>query len=57
MTHNSNHADLLAFISGTTALISVTSIQPYVTLVASLVAIISGAFAIRYYIKATKRYD
>jgi hypothetical protein len=57
MTHNSNHADLLTFISGTTALISVTSIQPYVTLVASLVAIISGAFAIRYYIKATKRYD
>lgn len=57
MAHNSNHADLLTIVSGTTALISVTSIQPYVTLIASLVAILSGIFAIRYYIKASKKYD
>jgi hypothetical protein len=57
MAQNSNHADILTLISGTTAVISVKSIQPYVTLIASLVAIISGAFAIRYYYKASKKYD
>lgn len=55
MVHNSNHSDLLTIVSGTSAFISVVNVQPLVSLVASLIAIISGVFAIRYYIKATKR--
>jgi len=34
--------------------LSVANIQPIVTLIASVVAIISGIFAIRYYYNATK---
>jgi len=56
MVHNSNHSDLLTIVSGTSAFISVVNVQPIVSLMASLVAIISGIFAIRYYIKATKRF-
>lgn len=56
MVHNSNQSDLLTILSGTTAFISVANVQPIVSLIASLIAIISGAFAIRYYIKATKRF-
>jgi len=56
MVHNSNQSDLLTILSGTTAFISVANVQPIVSLIASLIAIISGAFAIRYYIKAAKRF-
>jgi len=56
MVHNSNQSDLLTIVSGTTAFISVANVQPVVSLIASLIAIISGVFAIRYYIKATKRF-
>jgi hypothetical protein len=56
MVHNSNQSDLLTILSGTTAFISVVNVQPIVSLIASLIAIISGLFAIRYYIKATKRF-
>jgi hypothetical protein len=51
-----NHnADLATIISVSGAMLSIANIQPIVTLVASLVAIISGVFAIRYYIKATNK--
>jgi hypothetical protein len=51
-----NHnADLATVVSLTTAALSIANIQPIVTLVASLVAIVSGVFAIRYYIKATDK--
>jgi hypothetical protein len=51
-----NHnADLATVVSVSGAVLSIANIQPIVTLVASLVAIISGVFAIRYYIKATNK--
>lgn len=53
---HSNQADTLTILSGTTAFISIVSIQPIFTLLASIVAIISGLFAIRYYIKAAKKF-
>jgi hypothetical protein len=53
---NSSQADTLTIVSGTSAFISITSIQPLFTLLASFIAIISGIFAIRYYIKATKKF-
>jgi hypothetical protein len=36
-------------------MLSIADIQPIVTLIASLIAIISGLFAIRYYVKATNK--
>ncbi len=56
MVHNSSQSDLLTIVSGTSAFISIANVQPIVSLLASLIAIISGVFAIRYYIKATKKY-
>lgn len=56
MVHNSNQSDLLTIVSGTSAFISVVNVQPVVSLLASLIAIISGLLAARYYIKATKRF-
>jgi fermentation-respiration switch protein FrsA (DUF1100 family) len=56
MTPQSNHADFGMVLSITSAAISIASIQPIVTFVASLVAIVSGVFAIRYYYKAAKKF-
>jgi len=56
MTPHSNQADFGMVLSITSAAISIASIQPIVTFVASLVAIVSGAFAIRYYYKAAKKF-
>jgi hypothetical protein len=50
-----NNADLATVVSLSGAVLSIANIQPIVTLLASLVAIISGVFAIRYYIKATNK--
>jgi len=50
-----NNADLATLVSVSGAILSIADIQPIVTLIASLVAIISGLFAIRYYIKATNK--
>jgi hypothetical protein len=49
------NADFATAISVSGAILSIANIQPIVTLIASLVAIISGFFAIRYYIKATNK--
>jgi len=54
MTPHSDRADLSTIMSIMGAAISITNIQPIVTLLASLVAIVSGVFAIRYYYKAIK---
>jgi hypothetical protein len=54
MGPQSNQADLSMMVSVTGAIVSITNIQPIVTLIASLVAIVSGIFAIRYYYKASK---
>ena len=51
-THN--YADSATIVSISSALLSIANFQPLVTLVASLVAIVSGVFAIRYYYRATK---
>ena len=52
---NHNLADSATIVSISSALLSIANFQPLVTLVASLVAIVSGGFAIRYYYNATKK--
>ena len=47
--------DTLLLISGSTAYISLNIIQQYVSITAALVAILSGVFAIRYYIIRSKK--
>lgn len=47
--------DTLLLISGSTAFISLNVIQQYVSITAALVAILSGVFAIRYYIIKSKK--
>jgi hypothetical protein len=49
-----NLADTAASISILSAVVTISSIQPYVSLTAGLVAIVSGIFAIRYYYWKTK---
>jgi hypothetical protein len=51
--HNADLATVVVSLTG--AALSIANIQPIVTLIASLVAIVSGVFAIRYYIKATNK--
>lgn len=43
---NQQHDYFFGITSGTFALISLANIQPYLTLIASLIAIISGAVSI-----------
>jgi hypothetical protein len=52
---NNNQADQSTIVSLVSATLSITSIQPLFTLLASLVAIVSGVMAIRYYYKMTKK--
>jgi hypothetical protein len=49
-----NLADASASISILSAVVTISSIQPFVSLTAGLVAIVSGLFAIRYYYWKTK---
>jgi hypothetical protein len=52
----SNHqADQSTIVSVVSAILSLSDIQPLFTLIASLVAIVSGIMAIRYYYKMTKK--
>lgn len=51
---NHTQADVSASISVLSAVITISSIQPLVSLCAGLVAIVSGIFAIRYYYWKTK---
>jgi hypothetical protein len=55
MTPHSNQADIGTGISVLSAIVSISTIQPIVTLVAGLIAIISGIMAIRYYYNVTKK--
>jgi hypothetical protein len=57
MTQDSSQALVSTGVSLTAASLTLTQVQPFVTLCAGLVAIISGIFAIRYYYKATKKFD
>jgi hypothetical protein len=56
MTHHT-HADISATISILSAVITISTIQPFVSLCAGLVAIVSGIFAIRYYYWKTKHMN
>ena len=55
MAQDSSQALVNTGISLTAASVTLTQVQPFVTLLAGLTAIISGIFAIRYYYKATKK--
>jgi hypothetical protein len=55
MTQHSSQADIGTGISVLSAIVSISTIQPIVTLVAGLIAIVSGIMAIRYYYNATKK--
>lgn len=55
MTPHSNQADIGTGISVLSAIVSISTIQPIVTLIAGLIAIVSGIMAIRYYYNATKK--
>lgn len=46
---NNTLADVSASVSLLSAAISITAIQPYVSLLASLIGICSGSVALRYY--------
>jgi hypothetical protein len=56
MANHSGQADFGMVLSITSAAISLTNFQPIVTFVASLVAIVSGILAIRFYWKAAKTF-
>lgn len=53
MAHN-NTADISTSISLLSAVVTISSIQPFVSLMAGVVAIVSGVFAIRYYYYKTE---
>ena len=55
MTQDSSQALINTGVSMTAATLTITQVQPFVTLVAGLVAIFSGIMAIRYYYNATKK--
>jgi hypothetical protein len=55
MTPHSNQADIGTGISVLSAIVSISTLQPIVTLIAGLIAIVSGIMAIRYYYNATKK--
>jgi hypothetical protein len=46
---NNTLADISASVSLLSAAVSITAIQPYVSLLASLIGICSGSVALRYY--------
>lgn len=48
MGHNTT-ADVSASVSLLSAAVSITTIQPYISLLASLIGVCSGLFAIRHY--------
>ena len=55
MTQDSSNALVSTGISLTAASLTLTQVQPFVTLLAGVTAILSGVFAIRYYYNATKK--
>ena len=55
MTQDSSNALVNTVVSMTAATLTLTQVQPFVTLLAGITAIVSGIFAIRYYYNATKK--
>jgi hypothetical protein len=54
MEHN-GQANASATISILSAVVTISTIQPFISLCAGIVAIVSGIFAIRYYYWKTKK--
>ena len=55
MTQDSSNALVNTVVSMTAATLTLTQVQPFITLLAGITAIVSGVFAIRYYYNATKK--
>ena len=55
MTQDSSNALINTGVSMTAATLTITQVQPIITMLAGLIAIVSGIMAIRYYYNATKR--
>ena len=55
MTQDSSNALVNTAVSMTAATLTLTQVQPLITVVAGITAIVSGIFAIRYYYNATKK--
>jgi ABC-type phosphate transport system permease subunit len=55
MTQDSSNALVNTAVSMTAATLTLTQVQPFITLLAGITAIVSGIFAIRYYYNATKK--
>ena len=55
MTQDSSNALINTGVSMTAATLTITQVQPIITMLAGLVAIVSGIMAIRYYYNATKK--
>jgi hypothetical protein len=55
MAQDSSNALVNTAVSMTAASLTLTQVQPFVTLLAGFTAIVSGIFAIRYYYNATKK--
>jgi hypothetical protein len=55
MSNDSSNALVNTAVSMTAASLTLTQVQPFVTLLAGFTAIVSGIFAIRYYYNATKK--
>jgi hypothetical protein len=55
MNNDSSNALVNTAVSMTAASLTLTQVQPFVTLLAGFTAIVSGIFAIRYYYNATKK--
>jgi hypothetical protein len=55
MTQDSSNALVNTAVSMTAATLTLTQVQPLITFVAGITAIVSGIFAIRYYYNATKK--
>lgn len=55
MTQDSSNALVNTAVSMTAATLTLTQVQPFITLLAGVTAIVSGIFAIRYYYNATKK--
>jgi len=55
MSNDSSNALVNTAVSMTAASLTLTQVQPFITLLAGFTAIVSGIFAIRYYYNATKK--
>jgi len=48
-------SSIVSLLSASFSVLTITEVQPLITLIGSVIAIASGVFAIRYYYYATKK--